>query len=228
MDASAITFSRRSAGVGGEGPVVRYEYSPPGDGWAWALVSACLPAMLSAGGSAFAEFLLEAGGGHVALLVAPDWMDPTKGTWAGSGEVMECWMVDGGVIVDGSRVRDCTSGWGAPMAPGETVRVRYVAATRMVSVVWRGEEYELRALSTSCDVACYRFGVGVSRGSTLRLTGASCCRYHLPHVRWLLRTRVMCQAGRAHAAEDAPIHDTASWLCARAPLWVFAQVCALL
>ena len=48
MDASAITFSRRSAGVGGEGPVVRYEYSPPGDGWAWALVSACLPAMLSA------------------------------------------------------------------------------------------------------------------------------------------------------------------------------------
>ena len=41
------------------------------------------------------------------------------------------------------------------------------------------------------------------------------CHYRVPHVRCIVRTRVMCQAGRARAT---------SW---RAPLWV-VHVCALL
>ena len=47
-----------------------------------------------------------------------------------------------------------------------------------------------------------------------------------PHVRFVVRTRVMCQAGRAHAAD---VHgDIVAWLCERAPLWVVVHVCALL
>jgi hypothetical protein len=47
-----------------------------------------------------------------------------------------------------------------------------------------------------------------------------------PHVRVFVRTRVMCQAGRAHAAD---VHgDIVAWLCERAPLWVVVHVCALL
>ena len=38
------------------------------------------------------------------------------------------------------------------MAPGESVRVRYVAATRMVSVVWRGRAYDLAALPATADI----------------------------------------------------------------------------
>jgi hypothetical protein len=45
-------------------------------------------------------------------------------------------------------------------------------------------------------------------------------------VRFVVRTRVMCQAGRAHAAD---VHgDIVAWLCERAPLWVVVHVCALL
>ena len=48
-----------------------------------------------------------------------------------------------------------------------------------------------------------------------------------PHVRFVVRTRVMCQAGRARAVAD--VHgDIVAWLCERAPLWVVVHVCALL
>ena len=47
-----------------------------------------------------------------------------------------------------------------------------------------------------------------------------------PHVRFVVRTRVMCQAGRARAAEARG--DIVPWLCERAPLWVVVHVCALL
>ena len=50
--------------------------------------------------------------------------------------------------------------------------------------------------------------------------------YRVPHVRTIVRTRVMCQAGRARAA-DARC-DMGAWLCERAPLWVVVHVCALL
>ena len=60
------------------------------------------------------------------------------------------------------------------MARGESVRVRCVAATRMVSVVWRGREYELAALpATWGDLKRLRFGVELSSTNTMRLTGAS-------------------------------------------------------
>ena len=38
------------------------------------------------------------------------------------------------------------------------------------------------------------------------------------HVRFVVRTRVMCQAGRARAAGARG--DIVAWLCERAPLWV--------
>jgi hypothetical protein len=53
------------------------------------------------------------------------------------------------------------------------------------------------------------------------------CHYRVPRVRWLVRTRVMCQAGRARAAAGARRNINA-WLCERAPLWVVVHVCALL
>ena len=59
------------------------------------------------------------------------------------------------------------------MAPGESVRVRYVAATRMVSVVWRGRSYNLTALPVTADIAHMRFGVALGRGISMRVTGAS-------------------------------------------------------
>ena len=46
-----------------------------------------------------------------------------------------------------------------------------------------------------------------------------------PHVRVVVRTRVMCQAGRAAAGARG---DIVAWLCERAPLWVVVHVCALL
>ena len=53
------------------------------------------------------------------------------------------------------------------------------------------------------------------------------CRYRVPHVRCIVRTRVMCRAGRALAAVGSR-GDIAAWLCERAPLWVVVHVCALL
>ena len=50
--------------------------------------------------------------------------------------------------------------------------------------------------------------------------------YLVPHVRFVARTRVMCQAGRARAAGARG--DIVAWLCERAPLWVVVHVCALL
>ena len=47
-----------------------------------------------------------------------------------------------------------------------------------------------------------------------------------PHVRFVVRTCVMCQAGRARAAGARG--DIVAWLCERAPLWVVVHVCALL
>ena len=146
------------------------------------------------------------------------------------------------------------------MAPGESVRVRYVATTRMVSVVWRGRSYDLAALPATSDIAHMRFGVALV-DNAMRVTGASagarrkcfrchmCClflwsfhhvshaalvlacarnaaHYLVPHVRFVVRTRVLCQWGRARAAGARG--DIVAWLCERAPLWVVVHVCALL
>jgi hypothetical protein len=50
--------------------------------------------------------------------------------------------------------------------------------------------------------------------------------YRAPHVRFTVRTRVLCQAGRCRAAGTRS--STAQWLLERAPLWVVVHVCALL
>ena len=86
---------------------------------------------------------------------------------------MACALVDGYVYVNGACVRLGPPDWGAPMAPSESVRVRYVAATRMVIVVWRGRSYDLAALPATADIAHMRFGVALVRGNSMRVTGAS-------------------------------------------------------
>jgi hypothetical protein len=168
----AVTIGLRSDGAGGEGPVVEC-VGLAGEGWPWALVSHPLSVMTSVDGAAFVEYLLEAGDGRIFLLVAPNDIDPAQGVATGGSLVMICCMIGGRVSVDESVGRRDTPGWGAPMAPGETVRVRCVTATRIVSVVWRGREHELAPLPATWDVTRYCFGVIVAAGNTVRLTEAS-------------------------------------------------------
>ena len=124
-------------------------------------------------GAATADFTLEGGDGFVAALVAPDGMAPTQGVDVSGGPVLEVSLVDGGLGLDAASSRDSTADWGAPMAPGESVRVRFVAATRTVSVVWRRRGYELAPLPAAWDLARYHFGVELFPGNTIRVTGAS-------------------------------------------------------
>ena len=51
--------------------------------------------------------------------------------------------------------------------------------------------------------------------------------FNAVYVQFIVRTRVMCQAGRASGAAFDP-HEISAWLCERAPLWVVVHVCALL
>ena len=50
--------------------------------------------------------------------------------------------------------------------------------------------------------------------------------FTVPHAGFVVRTRVMCQAGRARFAGGRG--TIIAWLCERAPLWVIVHVCALL
>ena len=140
----------------------------------WALVGAHIESTLTAAGNAWAEFVLVEGNGVVYVFIAPEGLDRAASayTTAGSGTVA-CGMYYGGVWVNGACVRGSTPDWGARMAPGESVRVRYVAATRMVSVVWRGRAYDLAALPATTDIAHMRFGVALFDDNAMRVTGAS-------------------------------------------------------
>ena len=140
----------------------------------WALVGAPIESMLTAAGDAWADFVLVDGYGSVYVFVAPECLDRAACavSTTGSGAVAY-WMYYGAVWVNGARVRGSTPDWGVPMAPGESVRVRYVAATRMVSVVWRGRAYDLAALPATSDIAHMRFGVALDPGNSMRVTGAS-------------------------------------------------------
>ena len=51
------------------------------------------------------------------------------------------------------------------------------------------------------------------------------CQYRMPLVRLVVRTRVLCQAGRCRAAGARG--EMVAWLCERAPLWVVVHVCML-
>ena len=140
----------------------------------WALVGAPIESMLTAAGDAWAEFVLVVGNGWVYVLVAPEALDRAGSAYstAGSGTVA-CGLFDGDVWVNGACVRGIPTDWGARIATGESVRVRFVAATRMVSVVWRGRAYDLDALPETADIARMRFGVALGGGNSMRVTGAS-------------------------------------------------------
>ena len=130
--------------------------------------------MLTAAGDAWAEFVLVEGHALVCVFVAPEGRDRAAGavSTAGSGTVAGS-LYNGAVCVNGALARDSTPDWGARMAPGECVRVRYVTATRMVSVVWRGRSYDLAVLPATADIAHMRFGVELSPGNSMRVTGVS-------------------------------------------------------
>ena len=176
MAADPVAFTMTSdEGAAVEGRVlVRGVGRTSRDKRAWALVGAPIESMLTAAGDAWAEFVLVEGNGNVFVFVAPEGLDRAAcALWtAGSGTVT-CWMYNGCVCVNGACVRHSTADWGARMALGESVRVRYVAATRMVSVVWRGRSYDLAALPATADIAHMRFGVALYPGNSMRVTGAS-------------------------------------------------------
>ncbi len=67
---------------------------------------------------------------------------------------------------------------------------------------------------------------GGSENEQEALEAELACHYRVQHVRLVVRTRVMCQAGRARAAGARG--DVMSWLCERAPLWDVVRVSALL
>ena len=139
----------------------------------WALVGARIESMLTAAGDAWSEFEHVEGNGDVYVFVAPEGLDTAASllSTAGNG-AMACWMYAGAVYF-GARVFLSTPDWGARIAPGESVRVRYVAATRMVCVVWRGRAHDLAALPATSDIAHMRFGVALGFGNSMRVTGAS-------------------------------------------------------
>ena len=51
--------------------------------------------------------------------------------------------------------------------------------------------------------------------------------YGVPHFEFVVRTRVLCQAGRAIAAACVR-GDVVALMCRREPLWVVVHACALL
>jgi hypothetical protein len=176
MAADPVAFTMTSdAGAAVEGRVlVRYV------GWTsrglnpWALVGAPIESMFTAAGDAWAEFVLVEGDGDVFVIVVPEWLDRAACAVSAEGSgTVACGMYYGAVWVNGARVRGVTPDWWTRMAPGESVRVRYVAATRMVSVVWRGRLYDLAAPPATADIAHVRFGVALGWGNSMRVTGAS-------------------------------------------------------
>jgi hypothetical protein len=144
----------------------------PDGTFAWALLGTPIEPMLS-GGEAFVEFVLEEGDGVVAPIVAPDTLDTSAGVIAADRHGLFCDMGVGWLVLDTAVVREATEGWGAPMAARERVRLVYTDATRTISVVWRGQAFDLVALPAWHDIARTRFGVMATGGNSVRITNAS-------------------------------------------------------
>lgn len=173
--AGSVVFVNRSEGVGGEGPVVcwnRWSGSRAGLASFSAFLGASLAELLTPEGEAFAEFLLEEDTEFVDLCVQNDVKEDGAFFLVG-GHSVTCSTRRGCVTRDGDTVREATHDWGARMKPGDIARVRYVAATRMISVLWRGRLHELAALPAGCDVAHTYFGVKFDRGARIRVTATS-------------------------------------------------------
>jgi hypothetical protein len=164
-----LGLTRASEGAEADGCVVRFESMTPHGCNPSARVGAPIGAMLTAAGDAWAAFVLVEGNGDVLVTAS------TEGSDSGAppdGEVA-CSMSHGGVILNGAWAVENFPDWGPPMAPGESVRVRYVAATRMIAVAWRGRWYAMCELPATADIAHTRFGVILSADNSIRLTGAS-------------------------------------------------------
>jgi hypothetical protein len=83
-------------------------------------------------------------------------------------------------------------------------------------------------LMTDCFFRCCAASVFHSVICCVVLRCCVCVAHYLvPHIGFVVRTRVMCQTGRRAHAADAH-GDIVAWLCERAPLWVVVHVCALL
>ena len=168
--------SSQGAAVSVEGRVVWHVSYTPRGAWPWALVGATIESMITAAGDAWSEFVHVRGSGAVAVFVAPEGMDGTASAYLTTGNgAVACGMVHGRVFVSGAVARNSTPNWPGEslMAPGESVRIRYVAATRMVSVVYRGRSYDLAALPATADIAHMRFGVALGGTNSMRVVGAS-------------------------------------------------------
>jgi hypothetical protein len=172
-DTTGFSIISTGAAADADARLARWTSGTTDDGWPWVLVSAPLSAMLAASGVASSEFMLAEGDGGVGVLVARDTMDPERSVWDQDRHGVICGLWDGAVVLDGAVVRASTPGMVSAMAVGESVRVDYLAATRMISVVWRGRTIDLCALPHTHDITHYRFGVVLSEGNAMRMTGAT-------------------------------------------------------
>ena len=171
------------------------------------LLSAAVNGVGDAGATAFAEALLENSTLTDLNLEAPGALNFSAGDGHGA-----------------ARPRACRGG-GCGVALWITCRCRLLYVD---SAVGPAASSALEgAVQRNFALQCLRLTGG---GDSLR--GELRCRYRLPHVRLVLRTRVLCQAGRAGRAATitttGPHWDTMAWLMERAPLWVVARVCGLL
>jgi hypothetical protein len=153
------------------------------DGWAtrrggttdpWALVGAPIKSMITASGDAWSDFVLVEGDGDVSLIIAPEGSIRANNVVEAFGwHTVVCRMINGAVIVNSIEKRSSTPDWVSRMALSESVRVIYVAATRMVRIVRHGQAYDLAPLPEYADIARMRFGVVLNRGNSMRVTGMS-------------------------------------------------------
>ena len=173
MSERGMKFTIASTGAVSEGVTVRYVSATPDGLMPWALFGMSIADMLTPAGIAWIEFVLAEGGGGVFPLVAPVTLDTAAGVWTVERHGVSCRMADGGVYLDHEFVRESTDRWGAGMAAGERVRLVYVDATRMVSVVWRGASIDLVVLPAAHNIAVTRFGIALDIDNVVRITGAS-------------------------------------------------------
>ena len=165
----------------------------------WALFGVPIAAMLTPAGIAWIEFVLDKGN-DVFLLVAPETLDRSKGVWGTQRHGVLCRMWNGCVFLDRDSVRGRSAGW-IRLFVRERVRLVYVAATRMVSVVRRGVSVDVVALPAAHDIAATRFGIALDDVNVARITCSSagaCVRACLRRVHelWVLCSCVICARAR--------------------------------
>ncbi len=201
---AGMKFTIAATGAVVDGATVRHVAYMRAVDWPWALAAVPIASMLTLPGIAWIDFVLHEGDGGVYVIVAPESLDreiqiqiqiqiqnmlvtqvkPQRGAWARTQHGVVCSLWDGGAVyLDGDIVRGSTDGWGAPMAAGERVRLVYVDATRMVSVVWRGTSIDLVPLPAHHDTASMRFGVLLARGHTVCITSSSASTWAALRVR---------------------------------------------